>query len=86
IPIIDIRLRMGKPSIAYTNVSCIIVFQINSIPIGIIVDSVAQVLDIDCSKITPVPSNNQQELVNRMTSFNEKEAILLLDCEQLVNN
>ena len=40
IPIIDIRLRMGKPSIEYTNTTCIIVLNINSVYIGIIVDAV----------------------------------------------
>ena len=47
IPIIDIRLRMGKPSIDYTSSTCIIVLNINSVQIGIIVDAVQQVMDID---------------------------------------
>ena len=42
IPIIDIRLRMGKPSIDYTSSTCIIVLDINSIQIGIIVDAVSR--------------------------------------------
>ena len=58
IPIIDIRLRMGKPSIEYTSSTCIIVLNINSISIGIIVDAVQQVMDIDQSKVSPVPVEN----------------------------
>ena len=46
IPIIDIRLRMGKPSIDYTNTTCIIVLNIDDTNLGIIVDSVQQVIDI----------------------------------------
>ena len=86
IPIMDIRLRLGKPAITFTSVTCIIVFNINSIPIGILVDSVSQVLDIDCSRLSSVPANNKQELVNHMISLNKNEVILLLDCEQLVNS
>ena len=84
IPIIDIRLRMGKPSIEYTNTTCIIVLNINSVYIGIIVDAVKQVMDIDQSKISPVPVENQQELISGMISSSERSVILFLDCEQLV--
>lgn len=86
IPIIDIRLRMGKMEIDYTNTSCIIVLNFNSVNIGIIVDAVEQVIDIDCSKISPVPASNQQELVSGMVSLSDKNVVLLLDCEHLINN
>lgn len=84
IPIIDIRLRMGKPSIDYTSSTCIIVLSINSIQIGIIVDAVQQVMDIDQSQISPVPVENQQELINGMISSGNRSVILFLDCEKLV--
>ena len=84
IPIIDNRLRMGKPSIDYTSSTCIIVLNINSIQIGIIVDAVQQVMDIDQSKISPVPVENQQELISGMVSSANSSVILFLDCEQLV--
>lgn len=84
IPIIDIRLRMGKPSIDYTSATCIIVLNIDSVQIGIIVDAVQQVMDIDQSQISPVPVENQQELINGMVSSGERSVILFLDCEQLV--
>lgn len=47
IPIVDIRLRLGKPSIDMENneSNCIIVLDIDSISVGIIVDSVSQVVD-----------------------------------------
>ena len=84
IPIIDIRLRMGKPSIDYTSSTCIIVLNIDSVQIGIVVDAVQQVMDIDQSQISPVPVENQQELINGMVSSGDRSVILFLDCEQLV--
>ena len=84
IPIIDIRLRMGKPEIEYTSTTCIIVLNINSANIGIVVDSVQQVIDIDQSKISAVPVENQQELINGMISHGLRSVILFLDCEQLI--
>lgn len=83
IPIIDIRLRMGKMEIEYTSQSCIIILNINSIMLGIIVDAVQQVIDIDHSQISPVPVENQQELINGMISYGAHSVILFLDCEQL---
>ena len=41
IPIIDMRLRMGKPFQEYTPKTCIVILEIDSNTIGIIVDSVA---------------------------------------------
>lgn len=84
IPIIDIRLRMGKPSIDYTSSTCIIVLNIDSVQIGIIVDAVQQVMDIDQSQISPVPVENRQELISGMVSSSDRSVILFLDCEQLL--
>ena len=87
IPMVDIRLRLGKPSIDMENneSNCIIVLDIDSISVGIIVDSVSQVVDSELSKISPVPVNNQRELVNGMISLDVNNVVLLLDCEQLVD-
>ena len=82
--IIHIRLRMGNPSIDYTNSTCIIVLNINSVQIGIIVDDVQQVMDIDQSQISPVPVENRQELISGMVSSSDRSVILFLDCEQLL--
>ena len=85
IPIIDIRLRMGKEAIAYTNHTCIIVLNIDSVLIGIVVDMVQQVIDIDKSLISSMPIEAHQELINGMVSLDERSVLLFLDCEQLVN-
>jgi purine-binding chemotaxis protein CheW len=86
VPIIDIRLRLGKPAIEYTSTTCIIVLNVDSVFIGVIVDAVEQVLDIDYSHISPVPANNREELVSGMISMPDNHVVLLLDSETLVNN
>ena len=68
IPIIDIRLRMGKMPQDYTDATCIIILEIKDISVGIVVDSVTQVLDIDLDRISPIPTQNQQELTSSMIS------------------
>ena len=76
---------MGKAAIAYTNHTCIIVLNIDSVLIGIVVDMVQQVIDIDKSLISSMPIEDHQELINGMVSLDERSVLLFLDCEQLVN-
>ena len=47
VPIVDMRLRMGKSEIEYDDKSCIIVLNMDNTERGIIVDTVDQVLDIE---------------------------------------
>ena len=46
IPVMDIRLRFGKEEIAYNDRTCIIVAKFEDVDIGLIVDSVSEVLTI----------------------------------------
>lgn len=84
IPIIDIRSKMGKAEGEYTSHSCIIVLDINSVMIGIYVDTVSLVADIDESKISPPSSHNRQELINGMVSMADGKTLFLMDCEKLI--
>lgn len=86
IPILDIRLRMGKPSIEHTSTTCVIVLEIDSVYIGIIVDDVQQVVDVDKSMISSVPVEKQQVLISGMLSNGPRSVILFLDCEELAHS
>lgn len=82
IPIIDIRTRMYKMPME-SDTSCIIILEIDGVSVGIMVDSVSQVLDIDKTQIAPMPINNNQELVKGMCSL-PSGVILFLDCPLLI--
>lgn len=84
IPIIDIRLRLGKPFIAYNATTCIIILDIGSDRIGISVDSVSQVLSIDTSKASPIPLESRQKMATSMVSTDDGKVVLLLDCPALI--
>lgn len=80
IPIVDIRLRMNKPEyVKEDNSNCIIVLNIDTVMIGILVDSVRQVLDVDTSMISPPTANNYEELVNGMITISDGSTMLVLD-------
>lgn len=56
IPVVDLRLKFTMPEIEYTKETCIIVVDIGSRLMGIIVDTVSEVLDIATKDIEPTPS------------------------------
>ncbi len=81
IPILDIRLRLGKPP---SEVSCVIVLDVHGTYIGILVDGVAQMESVPRDNLLPVPERNAQELVSGMCSLQDGSTMLILDCELLV--
>lgn len=83
IPVIDIRLRLGKPS----KEDCIIiVLNVNGTQIGISVDSVAQMISIPKDHILPAPSNNTQKLISGLYSLQDGSTMMVLDCILLVES
>jgi len=59
IPVLDLRIRFGLEAIDYTDRTCIIVVEIegetNDIMIGLVVDTVSEVLNIRKDEIEPPP-------------------------------
>ena len=84
IPVIDLRMHMGKPAAEYTSSSCIIVLEIEEVTIGVLVDAVLQVLDIELSQTTAIPVHDNQELASSMTSLDDGTVVLFLNCEQMI--
>lgn len=60
IPVIDLRLRFGLDATSYTERTCIIVVEIHgesgSVPMGIVVDAVSEVLNIRGADIENTPT------------------------------
>lgn len=83
LPVVDIRVYMGKPEIEYTSQTCIIVINVKSMPLGIVVDSVQQVLDIDLSQVQPIPLKRQQKLLNGMITLENGKVLMSFDSEAL---
>jgi purine-binding chemotaxis protein CheW len=54
IPVIDLRLKFGLEPTAYTDQTCIVVVDVGAL-VGVIVDTVQEVLDIQDGQIDPPP-------------------------------
>jgi len=63
IPVVDLRLKFGLPEIEYTQRTCIIVVQVpgeaGTVLMGIVVDGVAEVLNLVASDIEDTPDFGQ---------------------------
>lgn len=55
IPVVDLRIKFGLESVPYTEQTCIIVINVDDTLMGIVVDNVCEVLDIDAKDIEPTP-------------------------------
>ena len=79
-----INLR-GKPETDYTSKTCIIVLDIDSVPLGIIVDSVRQMIDIDLKDVKPIPLKRQQKMLDGMVTMEDGSVFMSVDCKALAD-
>jgi len=86
IPVMDVRLRFGKPDINYNERTCIIVIDIIDFSVGLVVDSVSDVLSISEQDIVPPPELNKGQHNRYIKGIGKisEEVMLILDCEKLL--
>lgn len=87
IPVMDVRLRFKKTFREYNDRTCVIVVDIKDISVGLIVDSVSEVMSIHDEDI--VPPQELKAAQNRYIKGIGKvgnEIKLLLDCDKLLND
>jgi len=87
IPVMDVRIRFNKEPKDYNDRTCIIVVDIGDTSIGLIVDMVREVLNIDEEDIVPPADGARNGNDNRYISGiakTEGRFKLLLDIERLV--
>ena len=83
VPIVDIRLRLGKPD---QNNFCGIVVDVEGSMVGILVDMVEQMVDVPLDAILPVPTSTSQAMVSGMCTLPDGNTMLELDCELLLHD
>jgi len=87
IPVIDVRLKFKKEPIEYSDRTCIIVIDIQTLSVGFIVDNVSEVLVIPEENIVP-PPENKTGFSNRYIKGIGKvgnDVKLILECEKLLS-
>lgn len=88
IPVIDVRLRFRKKAKEYNDRTCIVVIDVKENFVGLIVDTVSEVLSIDEESIVPPPDvktgfhNRYVKGIGKV----DKNVKLLLNCDKLLND
>ncbi len=87
IPVVDLRLKFGLEEAEHTEQTCIIVVDVGR-EIGIIVDTVSEVLDVDGSNIEPPPSMGGSVDTSFILGMGKvAEAVkILLDIDKVLTN
>lgn len=86
IPIIDMRLKIGLPEREYDDKTCIIVIDLSDTHIGLIVDSVSEVVTISPQDMSGAPTGHVMEKYVRSVSSHNDGTVLNIDCEKLFLN
>jgi len=88
IPVMDVRLRFKKEPREYNDRTCVIVIDIRDISIGLIVDTVSEVITIPEQDIVDPPKMNKSFSNRYVKSIGKvgNDVKLLIDCEKLLND
>lgn len=88
IPVIDMRLRFGMDERSYDERTCIIVVNIHDVKLGLLVDTVNEVLTIEDDSISMPPNigaNQSAKFIKGMGKVGDEVKILLDGPELLLN-
>ncbi|MFC1823387.1 chemotaxis protein CheW [Thermodesulfobacteriota bacterium] len=91
IPVVDLRLRFGMDAMDYTDRTCIIVVEMegqsSSVMMGIVVDSVSEVLNIKGEEIEDTPTFGSELNTNYILGMAKMEGgvKILLDIDCVLN-
>lgn len=88
IPVMDVRLRFKKVFREYNDRTCVIVIDIKDLSIGLIIDSVSEVLSIIEQNIVNPPEMGrglQNKYIKGIGKVGD-DVKLLLDCDKLLND
>lgn len=87
IAVMDVRLRFGKEPKEYDDRTCVIVIDLEGTSLGLIVDSVSEVITIPEKEIEELPGANLGRGNGFIKNIGKQEngVILILDCEKLLS-
>lgn len=90
IPVIDVRVRFKQDPLEYTDRTCIIVINVKDMVVGLIVEKVAEVVEIKPENILPPPTlGNEEKNQNKYVCGVGKvgdDVKLLLDPDKLLKD
>lgn len=88
VPIVDLRLKLECESAEYTSFTVVIVLAAQGRMVGVVVDSVSEVLDLAASAIKPPPEladTEQSDFITGIAGVGER-MLMLVDMDRLLGS
>ncbi len=93
IPVVDLRARFGLAQAAATDRTCVIVMQVatssgNSVPMGLVVDDVEEVINLTADDIQETPDFGSQVVTDYLLGMAKIKGVVktLLDFDRVVTD
>jgi purine-binding chemotaxis protein CheW len=90
VPIVDMRLRFGMPDVKYDSFTVVIILNVAHRTVGMVVDSVSDVLELPAGQIKPAPEFNGAIDAAYITGLgtikhgDDERMLILMDIEQMM--
>ncbi|MDN7180603.1 chemotaxis protein CheW [Caballeronia sp. SEWSISQ10-4 2] len=91
-PILDLRIKFGLKSVKYDELTVVIVVNVGKRVVGVVVDSVSDVLALDSGQISPVPKLSSAADVGFITGIRSasgdghERMLILVDIDNLISS
>lgn len=88
VPVIDIRLKFNLPEREYDDRTCLIVIEIGDMQVALVVDTVAEVVNLDNQMTASLPEFNNVNTKQYLRSISkvDNHLVLNLDCEKFLQD
>lgn len=92
VPVIDLRLKLGMSAIEKTVDTCIVIVEIEAedelMQMGVLADSVQEVIDLDPSHISPPPKIGTKiniDFIKGMGKQDDEKFLIILDIDRVLS-
>lgn len=88
IPVIDVRVRLGMEPVETSARTCIVIVQLERILVGLLVDTIADVVDVVAGEIEPAPrrrGESAREAIVTGFVHREGDVKILIDLARLLD-
>jgi purine-binding chemotaxis protein CheW len=87
IPVIELRKKFGMEAVEQTDETCIIVVQVKGVSVGLVVDRVSEVTDIESDAVEDAPSFGSEVDTDYILGIgkSEERVRMLLDIDRVLD-
>lgn len=88
VPILDMRIKFNLPAVEYNDFTVVIVLNVGKLVVGMVIDSVSDVISLQPEQIKPVPHLTGSQASDHLIGIGnlDQRTLLLLDIEHMLTS